>query len=242
MKRLRSLGGPFEEQFFFEPDEIDEMCLDSLRLAGYLPASPQPVNIERFIEANFRCLVGYDNLPVGVLGCTQFNENGTIKAVTISDKIDDGSDVGRRRERSTWAHEGGHCLMHPALFLSSMEQVKMKFKSSQSESAVFQGNRILCRDADIRPGEGKRQGYDGRWWEWQANRAIGAFLLPKDLVKITVAPFLQDSIVTKSPSMPSAQRGQAEQEVAKVFDVNPVVARIRLQEMFPAQNSAQLEF
>lgn len=242
MKRLRSLKGPFEEQYFFEPDEIDEMCLEALQKAGYLPVTPQPIKIERFIETYFKCFTGYEELPAGVLGCTQFNDNGTIKAVTVSSEFDDGSDASRRRERATWAHEGGHCLMHPALFMSSQSQRQLSLSAHKSESTIFQEKRILCRDTDVSQGEGRKKRYDGKWWEWQANRAIGGFLLPKNLVHLSLASLLQESIVYKTPSLPVALRVKAEQEMAKVFDVNPVVARIRLQEIFPAQNAAQFEF
>ena len=241
MKRLRSRGGPFEEQFFFEPEEIDEMCGEALLQSGYLPSSPQPVKIERFIEKHFKCLTGYDDLPPRVLGCTQFNKDGSIKAVTVSRSLDDGTEAGRRRERSTWSHEGGHCLLHPSLFMSSNTQQGLNFGGTPSDSAIFRDNRILCRDNDIRPGEGRKQ-YDGRWWEWQANRAIGGFLLPKELVKQVVSPFVARSTMTKSPSLSSASRQKAEKEIAEIFDVNPVVARIRIQEFFPERPDAQFEF
>ena len=131
--------------------------------------------------------------------------------------------------------------MHPSLFVSRHTQGNLGFSDRNTANPIFEGNRILCRESDIRPGVGKKS-YDGRWWEWQANRAIGGLLLPVDLVKETVSPFLQESLVTKRPSLPEALRQKAEQEVAKVFDVNPVVARIRIQEIFPTQDASQFEF
>jgi hypothetical protein len=232
MRQRRSLRGPFEEQFFFEPDEIDEMCQEALKKSGYLPSSPQPIKIERFIEKHFQCLVGYDELPTGILGCTQFNSNGSIKAVIVSAGIDDGSDAGRRRERSTWSHEGGHCLMHPPLFMSKHSQGTLSFSDPHPETRIFRGDRILCRERN----------YDGRWWEWQANRAIGGFLLPVDLIRTAIKQFLQESPVTKRPSLPNAIRQAAEKSLANIFDVNPVVARIRLNEIFPTRDTSQVEF
>jgi hypothetical protein len=99
----------------------------------------------------------------------------------------------------------------------------------------------LCRDNDIRPGEGRRS-YDGRWWEWQANRAIGGFLLPKELVRQVVERLIDRSTMVKSPALSPAARQKAEKDVAEIFDVNPVVARIRIHEFFPERHEAQFEF
>ena len=56
-----------------------------------------------------------------------------------------------------------------------------------------------------------------------------------------LADILVDSLVTKSPSLLPAKRKEAEETLSKIFDVNPVVARIRLGEMFP-DNRGQIEF
>lgn len=125
--------------------------------------------------------------------------------------------------------------------MSSNTQQGLNFGDAPPESAIFKDNRILCRDNDIRPGEGRRS-YDGRWWEWQANRAIGGFLLPKELVKQAVSPFVDQSTFMKSPSLSPAARQKAEKEVAEIFDVNPVVARIRIYEFFPEMPETQIEF
>jgi hypothetical protein len=104
--------------------------------------------------------------------------------------------------------------------------------------------RFLCRNNDIDPSATRspaRQ-YDGRWWEWQANRAIGGFLLPKQMVRTAVAPFLTRTLVTGIASLPASARAKAEYDIATVFEVNPVVARIRLSEMFPDKTGQQIEF
>jgi hypothetical protein len=240
MKRFRASSGPFEEQLRFSTDEIDTMCVEALQQADLLPGSPEPIRIERFIEKHFKCRILYEELGQGAMGCTAFRENGSVEAVIISTGLDDGREVSERRVRSTFAHEGGHCLMHPSLFMAGLNQRNLGLGTERHENLDFKTRRILCRDKDIMA-VGAKRGYDGRWWEWQANRAIGGLLLPTGLVRAALAPFLEKSVVTRSPSLPTMRRSQAEHELANVFEVNPAVVRIRLSEMFP-ENNGQIEF
>jgi hypothetical protein len=144
--------------------------------------------------------------------------------------------------RSTFAHEAGHCLLHPSLFIQAEGQVH--FDVSGNTNVSRKDGRFLCRDTDVDPMTSRQptRRYDGRWWEWQANRAIGGFLLPKRLVILAAEPFLKRSLVTSSPSLPPATRDAAERSLANTFEVNPVVVRIRLSEMFPDQKGQQIEF
>jgi hypothetical protein len=66
-------------------------------------------------------------------------------------------------------------------------------------------------------------------------------LLPKKLVREALSEILTESVVTSSPSLLPANRAQAEKTLSEIFDVNPVVARIRLGEMFP-DSKGQIEF
>ena len=240
MKRFRSQSGPFEEQLRFAPDEIDQMCSEALGQAKLLPDNPEAIRIERFIEKHFQCRVRYEDLGVGVLGCTIFNENGSVRDVVISSSLDDGTKAGERRVHSTLAHEGGHALMHASLFIPSLNQGRLNVGETSHENLDFKSRRILCRETDIKP-VGQKRGYDGRWWEWQANRAIGGLLLPTFLVRKAVMPLLDKAAVTGSPSLPSVKRSEAERLVADTFEVNLVVARIRLDDLFP-ENKGQIEF
>lgn len=216
------------------------MCVAALSSADLLPSIPQPIRIERFVEKHFSCSIRYEDLGDGAMGCTIFREDGSIEAVVVSKHIDEGHLVSDRRVRSTLAHEGGHCLMHPVLFMKSSGQSYLGIEHESPENIDFERRRILCREGDIGAVTGKRV-YNGRWWEWQANRAIGGFLLPTSLVAKACAPFVELSAVTNSPALPAARRLDVERELSAVFDVNPVVARIRLQELFPG-NCGQLEF
>ena len=181
-------GGRFKQARFIKPHEIDDMCVQALAEAGLLPAEPSPIRIDRFIEKHFGCALVYEDVMEGVLGCTLFEKNGAVKAVAVSPGLDDGTVSGARRERSTLAHEGGHCLMHPILFMEA--ETQMSFDETH-ENLDFRERRILCREGDI-SGRGKR--YDGRWWEYQANRAIGGLLLPHKLVAQCVTPCFRSRV------------------------------------------------
>lgn len=237
MRTIARQSGPFEETLYFRPQEIDEMCLEALRVSGFLPSSPEPVNIERFVEKHFQCLIGYEDLPSGVLGYTAFSKTGKVIAVGVSSKIEEGTEISERRIRSTWAHEAGHCLMHAVLFMEMGSQNSLGLTGQQPSNIIK--DRILCRHEHI--DASAKKSYNGLWWEWQANRAITAFLLPRHLVRKAIESSLVNASVTNSPKLPAERRRDVELAVAKVFEVNPVVARIRLGEMFP-NNDAQLEF
>jgi hypothetical protein len=238
MTRFRAQSGPFEEQLRFSVQEIDHICLDALMEAKLLPSSPGPVRIERFIERYYQCRLLYEDLGPGAMGCTAFRADGSIEAVIISTRIDDGHEASERRVRSTLAHDGGHCSLHASLFMPS-GQTSLNLQIQKHENLDFKARRILCRDSDIGATlSGQR--YDGRWWEWQANRAIGGFLLPVSLVRQTVQPFLEFSKVAGVPSLSASKRATAEHEIAEVFDVNVAVARIRLAELF-SETGCQME-
>ena len=241
MKRFPAKSGPYPIRLVFETDEIDAMCSEELRQANLLPAKPGAVRIERFVEKRFTQDVGFEDLPSGCMGYTAFAKDGSILAVRVSSLIvEDETIAAERRVRSTWAHEAGHCLLHPLLFI---EEATPGLGDIQNAATPVKERRFMCRAGDIHPvtHDGFKK-YDGRWWEWQANRAIGGFLLPKQLVLQAVEPFLKRALVTGSPQLPVGARPEAEKKLAEVFDVNPVAVRIRLQEMFPDRDGKQIEF
>jgi len=241
MQSFRASSGPFEQQLRFTVEEIDRMCRDALIREKLLPIEPEAIRIDRFVEKHFNCTISYEDLGEGILGCTLFNPNGSVKVICISSRLDDDTPVGQRRERATIAHEAGHGLMHPSLFMASLDQGRLNLPAPTKENLNFQERRILCRDSDIREAVGAQRGYDGRWWEWQANRAIGGLLLPKALVQKSVAGFLNHAPVTGSASLKATARDAAATHLAEIFEVNPAVARIRLAEMFP-DRGGQSEF
>ena len=208
------------------------MCEAELRKAGYFPESPAPINIERFVETHY-ARIEYVDLPEGILGCTEFEKTGKVVRVIIAASLDSGQKHEVRRLRSTIAHEAGHCMLHASLFISDRFQTSFQKPDKPSAGEM----KIMCRDADIqeadnRPISEQKRGYDGRWWEYQANQAIGGFLLPKKLVGKVVAPFVKATSLGTAGVFDESRRKGAIRLLAETFNVNPKVAEIRLGNMY----------
>jgi hypothetical protein len=206
MKNLRSNRGPFSERPHFKLSEIDEMCATELRGLGLYPTSPQPIRIDRFIEKRWQSPL-YEDLPDGVLGFTKFGPHG-VEAIVVSNALDDAEKgkPNERRLRTTLAHEAGHGLMHAHLFCTGIKP-----------KALFQDEdetpQILCRDVPWK-GEETAARYDGRWWEFQANRAIGGLLLPKKLVEMASAKLTEETGLLGLRSLPIERRAEAVRELS----------------------------
>jgi len=227
MKTFRSKSGPFSERPHFEPSEIDRICIDELRKANLYPQSPSAIRIDRFVEKRFGIPPVYEDLPDGVLGFTQFGKKG-IEAIVISAALDsEPGKVAERRVRTTLAHEAGHGLLHAYLFALDEKPRHLFDADSQAD------HKILCRD--VQGEEQKRRAYDGRWWEFQANRAMGGLLCPVPLVQLAIAPYLVASGSLGAVTLDESQRDVAIRDLADIFDVNPIVAKIRINELYPAQ-------
>jgi hypothetical protein len=222
MRKVPTPSGPFPFQVYFDDlGEIDEICLEALKSQSLLPSKPAPIRIERFVEKQFRTPLRYEDLGPDNLGCTIFNSSGAVEAILVSRSLEEQNTTpARRRVRSTVAHEAGHGLLHGALFIGD------NFPDRRENQ-----RRILCRSEDILV-ETQRL-YRGRWWEFQANQAIGSLLLPRLLVNafLDQSGIEVDSSGSRSPT--PAQRESLAKKAAVTFDVNPIVARIRLDSLFP---------
>lgn len=220
--RSNTPGSGIRQNLYFTDGEIETMCVEALKKSGYMPKEPGRVEIESFVEAHFETNLDFGaTIEEGVLGYTLFDTKGKVRLVGVAPELaNDVSVVGSRRCRATVAHEAGHCLMHPILFMEDRTQ-------SLHENLDFQHSRILCRKGDF---TGK---YDGRWWEVQANKAIGEFLLPKHLVRRAVKGFLTSKGTLGFEVLAEDRREEAVHHVADTFEVNLTPARIRLNAMFP---------
>jgi hypothetical protein len=222
MRKVPTPSGPFAFQLYFDDlGEIDEICLEALKSQSLLPSKPAPIRIERFVEKQFRTPLRYEDLGPDNLGCTIFNSSGGVDAILVSRSLEEQNTTpARRRVRSTVAHEAGHGLLHGPLFIGD------NFPDRGEKQ-----RRILCRSEDILV-ETQRS-YRGRWWEFQANQAIGSLLLPRSLMNA----FLDQSGIELDSSgrriLTPAQRESLAKKAAVRFDVNPIVVRIRLDSLFP---------
>lgn len=229
MKTFRSSAGPFSERVYYTSKDIEQTCKSALQSVGLFPQTPEPIRIDRFIEKRFKVTPEYEDLGVGVLGMAKFGKNG-LQGIIVSERLDDGSTSSERRIRSTLAHEAGHGLLHGHLFALEAEGLLFGTEERQRPN-------ILCRDT---PDNIDQNRYNGQWWEYQANRAIGGLLLPKDLViealKNVIIPI---GNLGGSWTLPE-NRQAILIELSDLFDVNPVVAEIRCSELFPKSGGQQL--
>lgn len=235
MKTFRTKTGPFTEQPFYEPGEIESICTEELQKLNLYPSDPAPIRIDRFIEKRFGVQPMYEDLPSGLLGFTRFGPKGVAEIVVAKALDEEGTTAAERRLRTTLAHEGGHGLLHAHLFAFGTRP-----DSLFGDGLASDAPKILCRDGGV-CGVGlakKKPPY--RWWEFQANQAMGALLLPKALVEKAVASVLVFQGVLGLPTLSSDRGEHAVRLIAETFDVNPIVARIRLDALYPAAAARQL--
>jgi hypothetical protein len=222
MRSYRTSNGPFAEAVFYEDKDIERTCSDALHEQGLLPAKPEAIRIERFIEKRFGISAEYEEMAEGVLGYTRFGAKGA-EALYVSKKLaDDPSKHAARRLNATLAHEGGHMLLHGPFF--ALETVSTG--SIFDKHPDFTRTRILCRDEDKtrRP-----------WWEIQANKCIPALLLPQPLVAMAAESFLTTTGSFGMRTIPDGFREQAARELAGIFEVNPQVVGFRLDVLYPRE-------
>lgn len=223
MNSYSTKSGSFDKRPYYKPREIEKLCLDELRAVDLLPSSPAAIRIDMFIEKRFKVIPEYDDIPDGVLGYTEFGDN-KVQRVVISRKLDsDGSKQAECRIRTTMAHEGGHGLLHTALFTPHTTPLFGDVSDPVKP-------KVMCRD-EVKP-IGAQHRYDGRWWEYQANMVIAPLLLPKSLVEMALEPFLVKCGLF-AMTIDDACRDEAIDSIAETFEVNPIVARIRLSDMYP---------
>ncbi len=221
--------GDFNERLFYEKEEVEKICSAELRAVGLYPEKPEPIRIDRFLEKKFGSdIIRYEDVPNGILGFTVFGPNGVEQIVVDRSLDEDKSTVAERRIRTTMAHEGGHGLLHIRLFTPNTSP---RFADITEPDKP----KIMCRD-ELKPDQ---SGYKGHWWEYQANMAMGALLLPSALVYMALEPFLIPCGLFGIGKLDNARRNDAIKEVAETFNVNGVVARHRLDQLYPV-NDRQL--
>ena len=236
MRTYRSKTGPFAEQPFYKPSEIESICTDELQKVNLYPSDPTPIRIDRFIEKRFGIQPSYEDLPHGLLGFTLFGEKGVDRIVVTKSLDDEGTKPAERRLRTTLAHEGGHGLLHAHLFVLGSRPASLF-----GDGLAHDAQKILCREGGVSGVGGapaKKPPY--RWWEYQANQAMGALLLPEGLTRKAIAFLLSAQGTFGQPRLPADRREEAIRVLADTFDVNPVVARIRIEGFYPPAADLQL--
>ncbi len=226
MKSLNSSVDPSARRPYFTDADFERIAWDELHGQGLYPASPEPIRIERFIEKRFGLTPVFEDLPPAVLGYTEFGPKGPTAVYVSRALSEDGSRTAERRITSTLAHETGHGLLHSHLFVLDPQKVFGLFGDHEDVT----GSRILCR-------EGGRQGYDGRWWEFQANRAMACLMMPKDLVLVLISGLMVASGQLGTPVLEDSNRARAVAALSDSFDVSLQAAEIRLAALAPSAGS-----
>jgi hypothetical protein len=178
--------------------------------------------VDAFVEIHLKITPKYVSLPPGVQGATDFSHNGKAEMRICSNlgaRATSNEPGAENLIRTTLAHEAAHVLLHRSLFLK------------QSESLFGREARdwALCRD--VKP----VNGYSGEWWEWQANRGMGALLLPRR----EVLPFLSSHLSVIESGDESVVR-----DVAEKYQVSTQVVKYRFDQLSAPTNTSQtrLEF
>lgn len=238
MRTYRATSGPFTERPFFTPEEVDQTCTEELRKVGLFPLGPEPIRIDRFIEKRFKVVPKYEDFSEAVLGYTKFGSKGVQEIVISRTLIEENSKAAERRVNSTLAHESGHGLFHAHLFVLAKPS-----KSLFEEGLDLKEQKILCRK-DTVDGvlERPRSNCGRRWWEIQANMAIGGLLLPRELVLKALGPYLVEQGRLGARTLDFTRKESAARHLAEIFDVNPIVVRIRIDGLFPPSYEHQLSF
>jgi hypothetical protein len=224
---------PFPRTLFIPEKRLERVCAEALESVGLMPSDAEPIRIDRFVEKFFEVDIAYDDLSSrfeeGVMGACRFNRGGEVAEILIDRSLgDDDSKLGLRRERSTLAHEAGHGLFHGELFAEKLradEEIKANgLIDTEFQNGVF-SEGFACR------GLGDPIASRKDWWEVQANMAMAALLLPRQLVD----PFLRDYVKpiklsygsTFTPDLEDACGG-----IADAFNVSVTMARFRIEKEF----------
>lgn len=233
MRNYRAGRGLFPERPYYEAAEIEDLCAQELRKLALYPSRPEPVRIERFVEKRFGITVEYNDIEEGILGFTRFGPKGVEGIVVAKALADEAGKVAERRINTTLAHEAGHGLLHTHLFVLQEAAVSMFGADFDVRSP-----KIMCRDV-LTP-ERRLIVYDGRWWEYQANQAIGALLMPRTLVEQCITSLLTPSGSFGLQVLRPEKVTAAVRLLADTFNVNAAVAKIRIHQLFPESDATQL--
>ncbi|HVE72606.1 MAG TPA: hypothetical protein VNI54_14675 [Thermoanaerobaculia bacterium] len=222
MKIRPATSGPYRDRIYYSNEDIERITEDELREYELLPTQPGPINIDLYVEQRF-VTPRYVDLAPTLLGYTEFGPNGPVDIVINQELASDQTAVAKRRVRTTIAHEGGHAILHAVLHIDTGQTNLLR--------AVPDQPRIMCKEEDL-----KRGPYDGSWWEYQANLAMSCFLLPRALTFAALEPYLTRSTLGGRSLDPHNVR-RAARALSHIFDVNPIVAHIRIEQLFSSKSA-----
>ena len=219
----RNFAGPFCRRIFLAEDLIEHTCRQALDSVGLLPSQPEPIRIDRFIFLRFGIEEEFESLPERVIGCAKFTLQG-LRRIIVSRELAEADDpISRVRVRSTLAHEAGHGLLHEELFIEKIN-LESNTPLMNLDDGIFDSvskDSFLCR-AEF----GVQDVPKFEWWEYQANLAMAALLLPKHLV-IEAARALLPEVIS-GPGAFEERVAEAERQMSETFHVSRKMIEIRM--------------
>lgn len=224
MKTWHDTASPWGKRLHFEDAEF-EFMMDELReRAGCeVFARGKGVDVDLVLLRGFDIEADYLNLPDGVMGRTRFYPDGRA-FVEVSRALAEEAErdaVARWRLRSTLAHECGHVGCHRSLFVRDVETLPLFDMESREKPG------IVCRNETV-----DEPRYRGEWWEFQANRCMGALLMPGELIQAELAGALSETgFKNFSEALRAGVSEAVVRALAKAFDVSFAVVFYRLEQL-----------
>lgn len=226
MKTWPDPASPWGKRLLFEDAEF-ELMMDELRdRAGDGVFKPgRGVDVDLVLLRGFDIEADYVELPDRVMGRTLFSADGSAVVQVARSLAEAAKDdpMARWRLRATLGHECGHVACHGMLFVQDLETLSL-FGGTKEESVK---PKILCRNDAV-----DNPGYRGEWWEFQANRCMGALLVPTKLTR-SVLPGVLDAVGVPSldVALQTARAEDVVRSLAWAFDVSFSVTFYRLQQL-----------
>jgi hypothetical protein len=223
MSNVKNAAGPFCRRLYLHENRIEDACRTALSAVDLMPSSPGPIRIERFIFLHFGIEEEFEPLPEHIMGCAKFTRQG-LKRIIINRELAEQDDmVSKFRVRSTLAHEAGHGLFHSDLFVEKLN-VESAGQLFGEEAGIFDS---VTKDGFLCRAEGGMQSVPKfEWWEYQANLAMAALLLPKQL--LIEAARAELPRVLSGPGAFEDRVADAERQLSTLFTVSRRMVSIRL--------------
>jgi len=229
MRVRNDTSSPWQKRIWFEEHEFDAMMDEARSKAGTVTFSEGAgIDVEAVLQGAFKIVPDFVDLDPGVLGRTAFHRDGHCE-IQISRTLAEAADgdlVARRRLRSTIAHEAGHVVQHAHLHVTDTGTLSL------FEEPAREAPKVLCRQETVESFKGGAAGYDGEWWEYQANRGMASLLLPRrEVMNYLLALLSARGFETIREAMKSGKTEEIVREIMRIFDVNMPVVVFRLQEL-----------
>jgi len=230
MSPVRNAAGPFCRRLYLHENRIEDVCRTALSAVDLMPSSPGPIRIDRFIFLRFGIEEEFKSLPEHIMGCAKFTRQGLKRIIINRQLAEEESMVSRVRVRSTLAHEAGHGLFHTDLFVEKLN-VESAGQLFGEETGIFESvdkDGFLCRAE-----AGMQSVPKFEWWEYQANLAMAALLLPKHL--LIEAARAELPRVLSGPGSFEDRVAAAERQLSTLFFVSRRMISIRLGQWWTEQ-------